>query len=361
MRLHQKIGLSHRGFTLIEILVSLLVFGVLGATLYSAYVTQVQNTSREHSYARAAMEMEIIRTILERDISMAGYGLAQDFSTAGTPEPDYVAPARALAGTNNGSDPSVASGMPADKSDTLTLMGTALGLMSRTTQGWTASIAENQPPLTWSDSREQLQDGDRHIVLEPFAKALIVNGAKVPFVFSSSTATNQPKGSLFYGLYGVASAVDDGSTMPYYAVRYYLGGASANDPAHCAPGTVSLLRAESRKDPAPNGGDPILSCVLNMQVAFGLDSNEDDAIELWDEGGETASGLTAKDFRGQLKQVRLYLLAQTSRSAVGGSSLTPILVGDADLGTGAEVALDTDQEQYQWKLTTIHITPRNIR
>lgn len=360
-----KMGVSPAGFTLLETLVSVAVFGLFAAVLYSAYVTQVQNTSREYGYARGTMEIEIARNILERDITMAGYGLPEDFSLMGTPPPAYVAPARAIASVSQVSDPSGSSGTAANKSDTLTLMGTALGLLSHTAQSWAASVGPGELPLTW-DSMEKLQDGDRHIVMEPFTKQLVPNGASnIPFIFSSQMATGQVKGSLFYGLYGAANAADDAnaSLMPYYAVRYYLGSPSDADPAYCAPGTVSLLRAESQKSPTPNGGDPFFNCVLNMQVALGLDPNNDGTIDFWDNGGSAAGGLTVKTFKQQLRQVRLYILAQASQSAGGTDSPTSIRVGDADLGTGADINLDTTQkqEQYRWKLVTVSITPRNIR
>lgn len=361
----QRDALDARGFTLIELLVSLLVFGILGATLYSAYVTQVQNTAREYVTAQGDMELEIAKNILERDIVMAGFGLADDFSevTVNGVEPVYVAPARGIAAVNGGSGNSSATVLKnQDAADELILTGTGLGLTARVSQAWSAVVTTggDQEPLTWDDSRENLRDGDNYIAIDnPFTKKLDAGWPDhvfSPSIFGASPAPAWGTGTILYGV----SSTDATTTFPYTAVRYYLGGAPA---AHCADGTVSLLRASSRKEPAPGTGDPFFNCVLNMQVALGLDQNEDGNIDLWDGGGEAAAALTRKQLKKQIRQVRVYILVQSGNRDEGLQGPDSMQVGDPALGIGQTITFDTtrSQEKYRWKLVTVSVTPRNLR
>jgi prepilin-type N-terminal cleavage/methylation domain-containing protein len=348
------------GFTLLEILVSLLVFGILGATIYSAYVTQMQHTSREYVTAQGDMELEIAKNILERDIVMAGFGLADDFSEVteanGGVEPVYVAPARGIAAANGVAVATVLNDQ--DAADELILTGTGLGLTSRVSQAWSASVTApdgTRALLTWDDPRENFRNDDNYIAIDnPFTKKL---DAGWPYIFDPSlTVSVWGTGTVLYGV-----STDAAATFPYTAVRYYLGGSVF--PAHCAAGTVSLLRASSRDTATPGNGDPFFSCVLNMQVVLGLDTDDDHNIDMWDEGGVAAAALTQKSLRKQLKQVRVYILMQNGNRDESLQGPASMLVGDAALGIGQTITFDTaqSQEKYRWKLVTISVTPRNLR
>jgi len=338
---------SQAGFTLTEVLTSLVVFGLISAAIYSAYDAQVRQTTRQYSLAKASVDLQIVENLIERDITMAGFGLANDFgdhpNAAG-----LATNARAIKAENG------ASMAP----DTMTLMGTALGIESRFSQGWT--VVKGVAPVVWTDDlRDSLQAGTRYVSMDPYLRKL-----SSPWVGEDLLAPGLPEGTLLYALYQTNSTpvgedAADSSLMPYYEVKYYWGGAPLNS---CAGGTASLLRSETRTT-AVGAGNPLLSCVLNMQVAFGLDTDENEVIDLWDNGGVSAAGLSRDALNKQLKQVRVYLLSQASERDNNYKSPSPIRVGDADLGIGADVTLDPDQEQekYRWNLLTMVVSPRNMR
>lgn len=344
------------GFSLVEMLISLFVFSMIISVVFTSFDTQVKHTTREYKLAESDMEVGIAKSIVERDIGMAGYGIAEDYSAA----TGFTIPA--IAGATNANP------------DTLTLMGTALGMEARAAQAWTY-IASAAPTFqVWGDTREDVKGdatgNDVVILMEPSTKKLLVQGTEWLFKYDGSNATpanrltsapsgitfsNPAIGTLVYGFYSFGDTV---AAQPYYAVWYGLGGAS---PSNCAGGTQSLLRNESRTTIPTNNGDPLLSCVLDFQVAFGLDSNEDGSIDLWDNGGVTAAGYDSQSLRRRLKQIRVYILMQSGNYDPNYTAPSPIWAGDNNLNTGRSVPLTAAQQKFRWRVVSLNVTPRNIR
>ncbi len=338
------------GFTLIEVLTALVIFGIASAAVFSSYEAQVKQTSFAFHRSKAQMDLQIAKNLIERDVVMAGFGLAGDF-TGHPNDATLLANTRAIAATNGA----------AGASDTLTMMGTALGIGSRAAQGWTVSANALQPAVTWQDSgRDNLKTRDRYVAMDPFRKRLVVIPASNSWEaeFDTAAVSNLSQGTVLFGLdrndLGVANI------MPHHWVTYSV--AVGGGPATCAAGTQNLRRDETQVAGQVNP-EPVIHCVLNMQVAFGLDQNDDDLIDLWDNGGVSAAALSVDELHNQLKQVRMYVLVQGSNRDPDYVSFSPIRVGDADLGIGEDVALDTglDQEKYRWELLAMTVTPRNIR
>lgn len=358
---------KNRGFSLVELLIVLAIFSVILAVVFSSYITQVKHTGREYRVAEAEMEVGIARGIIERDIAMVGYGIAEDYSST-TFDP------RVASATNA----AVASGW-----DELFLRGTAIGTGSRVAQGWSYISATTPTFATWADARENLvanaggiaNADDVVIIMEPGTKKLLiedVTGVKmwlfryngpstnITTLTGDQPLTNPTVGTLLYGLHRADDATP--ATFPYFTVRYYKG--SGGSPSNCATGTESLLRAESNTTETPSGAgvaNPLLACVRDVEVAFGLDTNEDGTIDTWDNGGVTATGYDAGSLRKRLKQIRMYILIQSGNYDSGYTSPSPIWVGDPILSTGRDVTLTTAQLNYRWKMLAISVTPRNIR
>lgn len=353
-----------KGVTLTELLIVLAIFSVTIAGVYGVYIAQVKHTAREHRVAESEMEIEIIKNFTERDIAMAGYGLADDYA------PCTFSP-RAFGATDN---------TGSNGSDTMTLMGTALGRMSRGSQGW--SYISVSSPLTfksWGDAREDIRDtvtGDRVIYIEPSTKSLIAPGCvatdPTTWLFNYPNSPTTERGILVYGLH-----TEENANFPYYAVEYSLGGTPVDicaPPASGANAVVSLLRAESKDTIPPPSGTrrPVLDCVRDLQVAFGLDTNENGTIDCWDNGGVLAATYDNKALRKRLKQARVYMLVQLGRRDPdkdvypAGQSFRvgedPALAIACDGGTvGRDVTLTDEQRRYRWRVVSFSIAPRNLR
>lgn len=344
-----------RGFSLVELLVTMTIFSILMTGIFQAYNAQIQHTSREYNIAESDIDRQVGQGIVARDIFMAGYGLADDYGGAFTPW--------ALQSANGGGD---------GGSDTLTLMGTALGMNSQQAQHWsyvTDVVGSTVVLKSWSDAREDIQDGDRVILIEPATKRLLTGaGASWLFQFNASDDTitpdtvpasgppgPPPTGTVLYGL-GSGTAA-----RPYYSVRYYLQDGRGDG---CAPGVNSLLRAESVDTEAPSGGTAIIPCVADFQVAIGLDTNNDRAIDVWQNGGAGA-GYDPARLNRELRQVRVYALTQIGeRDRFYTYPTDTIQVGESSLGAGvgrASFALDDEMRKYRWRVIRFVATPRNIR
>jgi len=342
---------NNKGLTLIELMVTVAVLSIVLAGIYTVYVTTARHSAREYKIAESEMELEIVKNFIERDIAMAGYGLAEnyDYDEDGVQEFTPIA----IGATDGG----------VNAPDTLTLMGTAVARLDRATQGWTHVSSTTPTYQTWGDAREDLVAGDMVMFMEPSTKALLVTSGTTTWEFpylGGSPDTIQ-KGTLVYGL-----ETTSGSN-PYYAVEYSLGG---TPPDVCASGTQNLQRAESRNLPlSTSDRTPLLACVLDFQVAFGLDTNEDGSIDFWDDGGTIASlapYTNPATLRERLKQVRIYMLVQLggrNPDADVYPSGTVIRVGDTTLPQtiGRDITLTTDQRRYRWRVVSLNITPKNLR
>lgn len=354
---------QEKGFSLVEMMVAVVVFAVIMSVAMGAFIAQLESNAREYSLAEAEIENNIaLNSILKNDISLAGYGLANDYDIDDNGTDDWT-PA-AVAAVNN-----VSSN---DDNDELLLTGTALGMNSRAAKGW--SYYDGTEFATWTDPRENIQTNtaaskrDVVLLMEPNRKALLTDGAG-NWRFRFNGATNPltvlpggasfsaiPEGTLAYGFRRADNL--PASPRPYYTVRYYLGGTS---PKTCAPNTQTLERGESLTADDPTG-QPLLSCVRNFQVAFGLDTNEDGIIDLWDDGGTTLQGYSFENQRKRVKQVRIYLLVQNGRRDPDYQyPAATVRVGDTSLGVGENVALTAEQRSYRWRLLSLSVVPKNIR
>jgi type IV pilus assembly protein PilW len=359
-----------RGVTLIELLIVLTIFSVVMAGLYSSYSVQMKAGVKEYRLAESEMEFQIGKMVLERDLAMAGYGIADDYSAVTT-----------------SFTPRVAAATDADP-DTLTITGTALGRESRATQAWSytmitsASTTANyypfsSPTSTFQDARENLRSNDVIIYMNPTTRTLLAlpSGVKsetgrswlFPFPQNGSNPCPDPLdlGVIAYGLQTKPTGTATYAGDPYYTVEYSLGG---TPPSYCAPGSHNLLRSEDRQTPGTDPGQPLFNCVLDFQVAFGIDKTEDGLIDCWDNGGITeAAGYTVDVLRTRLKQIKVYILVQQGKMDPNFISPDTIRVGDLGLtscnftGVGRTVTLTAAQKNYRWKVLALSVAPRNIR
>lgn len=347
---------QQKGFTLVEMMISLAVLGVILASVSSAYLTQVKQSTQEYKVAQVELELGIAKNLIERDLAMAGYGLADDYSAPSTPA--FTVP-RAIDATNSSTAP-----------DTLILRGTALGIESKGTQNWSyiQSVTPGAPNTMafniWSDSREDLVTNGKVFLVDPATKKLLTEPTSQTWLFTyqgnnlnfSPTLVAPLTGTLVY-------AAATGATRPYATVLYSL--ANVSSPSNCAPGTFSLMRSELwTADPAAGTGNPLLACVLDLQVAFGLDTAATPTgdIALWDNGGVTAQGYDPVQLKKRVRQIRFYLLIQTENlDSKYTYPSNPITVGDTLLGIGRNVTLTAAQLNYRWKVLSFVVTPRNMR
>ncbi len=391
--------LDRKGVSLIELLIVLAIFSVVMAGLYSAYKMMTNQGILQYKIAQSEMEFQIAKSVLDRDIAMAGYGIADNYCASTSLSASCVSQSYC-------SDPAAPSfglcvpiHLKTGPSPTsLIMMGTALGRESRAAQVW--SITTTTAPTTassfrvWADTRENPRSGttppansDKMIYINPSSKSLLYTDLTSPnsttgktwlFPFPGGGSNPYPSvAATDDGLlvYGMTTSVSAGT--PYYVVKYSLD--SSNLPSNCAPGTSNLMRLESKSDPPSGSGQPLMNCVLDFEIALGLDVNDDGGIECWDYGPTCTGvyGYPTETLRKQLKQVKVFILAQEgNRDPNYTHNTNPIRVGDLNLkpcivsgmtctsGAGAvgpNITLTPEQLHYRWKLLTSDIAPKNIR
>jgi prepilin-type N-terminal cleavage/methylation domain-containing protein len=389
------------GFTLIELMVVMVIFVLVIAASSSVFTGLLTQFKQQSKIAETNIEGIAGLEILRRDIESAGYGLpwnvtggvsswaavtgyfeaASVVDPRGLPNPADFNDGAAGTGTGGSAPRPVVSSnnisgyagvhaiLNPNVPDYLVIKSMSVSLNAvaqrftwlRTTgtKAWTGTGADNfigtNHVVTITTGSSTTPSADQY--------ALVVVPGVGYFDQFSNIAVFQPttiaETRIVYG-------VDDGDLrMPFNRADYYI--ANVNRPAHCAPNTGVLYKATVNH----NGGGltelPLLDCVASMQVAYGLDNNEDGVFENG-VGGDTYAnagdigGLTAGTITRRVKEIRVYILAHEGQMDPNYTHATAIIrVGDAGLGIGEDVVITGTNLNYRWKLYTIITKPVNMR
>ncbi len=382
---------SERGFTLVELMVTMVVFLLTitaAANIFSSLLNQFKQQSK---IAETNIEGIVGLQMLRSDIEQAGYGLpynlnginytgeaVNDVKTAyddtqfndGTANPPRAVRVGNNIGFNN------AAVTPDAQSDVLVIKATNLGLSAAATKWAYVSNRGALPNIIqpWNNADgaaipdENLENGDQVIVLNPIVggtqRVLLTSGAAFFTTFDASAGTFasafQPVENSFesYLIYGISPGV--APRMPFNRADYYIR-TPATMPARCAPNTGVLYKALVNHADGSLRELPLLDCVAAMQVRFGMDTNNDGAVDsVVDDPG---AGLTAENIRDQLKDIRVYILAQEGQRDTFYTSPSPITANDPDFGNVITFTIPAGdpRSNYRWKIYTLFIKPYNLR
>jgi prepilin-type N-terminal cleavage/methylation domain-containing protein len=364
------------GFTLVELLITMVIIGFVLAGVTQTFTGILTQFKQQSKIAETNIEGIVGLELLRQDIENAGYGLPWKPDTM----PSYL---EASAGYNDApTNPPRAfvsgSGSGWNNSDVLIVKATNVA-RNNTAQKWTyintANTAKN-----WGVAAENLASADRVIVIEPGnadgnRRTLVTNSTGTSEWRTTFGATaNFVPGSGYNFVYGV-----DGDTnlrMPFNRADYYLvdPANTTTRPARCAPNASVLFKnvisqnTGARADPLP-----LLDCVADMQVVFRLDRDGDGTAESPTDvlNDPLGTALTAEQVRNQLKEVRVYILAQegqmdrnyayvNSSTFTGCTSSTQFYVGDTSIGNGRCFDVGANIH-YRWKLYTLVVKPSNLK
>jgi len=316
---------SNKGFTLIEVLVTMIIVSVVISVSYYTFNQLLKNIRTEGHTVEATMDKIVGLELIRLDIEHAGYGISND----------ETCPVVRWRNSDDTCD-SVTDG------DNLILRST-LNNTNLKTFGWLVIDCESGD--NWSD----------HIVLDQRKDSsvndLVLLDYRHQYAFTANgTSTSCPNSGNFIGFPfddTGANACLGGQTCT--RVVYTL---SQSQPLEsCQGDTRNLLRKVGN-----GNGVPVLNCVADWDVRFWLDTDGDGSADTVTSGASLPAD--ASTVRNQLKAISIFALVQEGYYDPKYQFDGNVTVDD---GNGGDVTLTfpagcTSCRNYHWKV--IKLTTR---
>jgi len=382
---------QERGFTLIEILIVTAIMGVALAVTSDMFLGLLNQYKQQSKLAETNIEGIIGLELLRQDVERAGYGLPWvipanlTYSEAASPAYAQACNELAPGGTSNPPRPMVTVNNVGFVDQTSGVMGIgqadylaikAVNIPgSGSSQLW--SYLTTSVTKTWDQPTENLAPTDYVIVLSPGTtpaslRTLALGSSSQWKTTFQNLASNgfvpaqlSPQPLFVYGL--GTTAVPQ---MPFNRADYYVQGPSSNPtsnlvPSLCAPNTGVLVKSVVSQDGSMGSPLPLFDCVADLKVIFRLDRNGDGNLTPTDVLNDLSGNpLTAQQIRTQVKEVRIYVLAQEGQMDNSFTYPRPtITVGEFGLGHTFTVGANVNNlnVHYRWKVYTIVMSPKNMR
>jgi prepilin-type N-terminal cleavage/methylation domain-containing protein len=390
------------GYTLVELIVVMAIFIIVIIITGTAFNTLLKSSVKISKSVETQITDIIGLEVMRVDIKHAGYGLPYFFPTAiNYAEAPNIANAP-VAGVNQSDYNDAPTNPPRpfrlgdnagiNGSDYLVVKSTLLG-SGVTAQKWNY-VPTGGTLKTWDVAEQNLSDnGENVIVVDPAfnspadqQRQLITSGN---FYATYNPVGNQISAGFYptennetYIAYGIADATVAPPRMPFNRADYYIRvPAAGNMSQRCAPGTGILYKATLNQADGSFAEIPLLDCVGDMQVVFGLATNApaDNSVNLHVDNLGTLT--TLYQLTSQVKEVRLYVLTHEGRmdpnyTYPAANAASPIYVGESfDLGVthlGSTWTSDgsggtqnlsttfTNWQNYYWKVLKVVIIPNNL-
>ncbi|OSS42787.1 Type 4 fimbrial biogenesis protein PilW [Desulfurella amilsii] len=346
-----------KGFTLIEILVALFITIIALSIGYFTYIKIMKGSLFQSSISSSQISTLSGTSLLQYDISMAGYGLpmgpAGTFnftessnSTASNYNHDTLPTGAYNIGQNSQTSP---------QSSYLVIRSAIADINSASQKFAVAYYNSNSD--NWnidynmgsSASNFSPNDNDYCIVMDSNKTLLKNPNGGFYFNFSdlyNSINTLNLNQSQIYLIYGLNPT--QAPRMPFNRVDYFL---SQNGlPNYCDPDTYELYRSVVSQNNGANIAVPILGCVR----AFFVETNINNT---W---YQSTSNLDPNTINTQTQLIKVFILKQTSKYSNSVITTNNIIVGDADVGTLFSFQPNSIDSHYEWKTIKMTIKPMNI-
>lgn len=377
--------ITQKGMTVIELMVSVVVMLIVIGGASAAYVKLLKGFKTQSKISESYVENLCGLELLRYDIEMAGYALPRGLnsvnfteatSVSGTPTPSSFndAPSnipRAFAFSNNGSTGS-------NNSDVLTIKSMVANI-NVTSKKWSLIYYDtgtsNWKVKKWNDSKLDFVNNERFIVLDP-SKVLQKNGTNWSFSFSTNYYTNisgaipvPADNNGIYLIYGIDP--DTNLSIPFNRADYYLFRPGSNFPSRCYPNSYVLYRSTINQNGGARNAQPLLDCVMDFQVAFGLDTDGDRTVNAWIDDlsslADANGNGTADEIRQQVRQVNVSILYHEGQKDDSFRFSGSLNLGDVP-ASGVLPAVPTlstftpsgEALKYRWKVLKLSIKPMNL-
>lgn len=404
---------SRKGFTLVELIVTMAVFIVImviaGQTFNSVVTQALKYSKSEETNIEGIIGLEMMR----HDLEQMGFGLfwgvlptLSAYNEADTA--NWPADTTNYAKMNDsGTSPPVPrafvgfNGFSNFTSDFIGIKATTVG-RNTASQRWTyipylnysAATKESRPVTQVSGGPEA---DDRVIAVRnnfnnsSEDRILLDSGGSFFFNYDAGGGIHDdflpsdPQGLQMHMVYGISP---DGSSprMPFNRVDYFINNPAGAVPPFCAPRTGVLTKGSVKHADGRYEFIPMMDCVADMQIVLGWsmnsgESKSEDAVHEYSSMPETDYTVTAstpavasqikewlmdpQGVREHLKLIKVYILAQEGKRDRGYTYPQSFidLIGDPRYGSvslSRRYVFSADQRQFHWKLYQIIVRPKNL-
>ena len=394
---------DNAGVTLVELIVVMAIFIIVIIVTSGAFERILSGSTNISKSAESNIEGIVGLEIMRIDLESAGFGMpyemnfVADFDESQVAT-DYLAPGINPQDFNDkklslGADPNkipravqskkAATTGVANARDYLVIKSTAIGMNSASGK-WGNIVQDPAKDIAtygyipiikkWNTTTDLAKD-DRVITMTAENRRLVGTGmSNFSYTLTESGGSLVPDSSYKpqsdstsdsdnYLVYGVSSTSN--LSFPYNRVDYYIKTPADISP-RCASGSGILYKAVLNQVGGGVTQYPLLECVADMQVVYSLDTSPDDTLGVDLHVNEDGlAGLTAKEIRQQLKEIRVYLLTQDGvKDSLYKYPTSTILVGETfgniQFGRLFDLTQVTDWARYRWKIYKLVIRPKNF-
>jgi len=376
---------KNSGFTMVELLVTMVIFVLVITAASNIFIGLLSNFKQQSKLAESNIEGMVGLKMLKADVEQSGFGLPYDLNGASyANEADNDSKTahdeQLFNNAPNGVPNAFIVGSGGyNGSDMLVVKSTSLG-MNGTTQKWAymTNVSGTIQVHSWKNLEgtdivdENLQNGDRVIVIKPVAgtreRLLISGGGNFYTNFPNWINFSPDDDTETYLIYGLASSGTP--RMPFNRADYYVRRPASGMPSSCQGASTAsanspgiLYKAIVRHDDGKTNEYPLLDCVAAMKVVVVQDADGDLAtindISYSTDGSWPVAATAAADIRKQLKEIRIYILAQEGQKDSGYQSPATMTIRDPDAGDLLTYTIP--DKNYRWNIYTLVIKPYNLR
>jgi prepilin-type N-terminal cleavage/methylation domain-containing protein len=407
-----------RGFSLTELIVVMAIFLVVILITSNAFNTIINQSTQQAKSVETQIEGIVGLEVLRADLEQAGFGLpwVLQSTSPGPPATTYtVAYAEAVgdatlpaafwpSGIDSSSFNDAPSAPPravlsgdttfnkdgANVGSKYLVIKSTLAAANDTSKKWTTVAYANggKTVKSWGITDRDFSSAERVTVVKnvmastqlnlqtvvpvPTRQLMASDGATFAATFGtySTLLSNIHLDGDTYEVYGVNP--NTALRMPFNRADYYVMR-PGKMPKTCSDSTgVGILykstvihNTGTSSAGGLTAGMPLLDCVADMQVVYGLDTSGTGAGVV--NVHTTAPLASATVIRDQLREIRVYVLAQEGqRDRFYSYPSETILVGESFGGTvqgrlfNLKDRLGPDYKYYRWKVYTIVVRPKNL-
>ncbi|WP_029523356.1 prepilin-type N-terminal cleavage/methylation domain-containing protein [Persephonella sp. KM09-Lau-8] len=304
---------NKKGFTIIEILVTLIIVALLLSAAYFTYIKIFGSYKEESESIEQQLEKVVGLELLRLDLEHIGYGVAYDATDK-------------IIEWNN-------------TQHILTIRST-LNNTNQSTFGWILCADGS----LINDERKDTSNNN--IVFIDTLTGLynsVVTSLTCPSIgvhIGFPIATN-------------ANSCQVGSTNTCNTITYRK--TNSNLPSHCNPNTFDLLRAVNG-----GSGNPLLHCIVDFVVTFDLDTDNDGTADSFGQNQPATDTngngqIDNSEIRAQLKRINFYAVMQE-----GGLNADYVYPSSSINIDGITFNLPANYQHYRWKVIKISVRPTGM-